>query len=151
MTSISKIELPLPGFETLQREAQEEGYVFVETLVREWESKTNRFQAPGEVLCGCLDDGVLVAVGGLNCDPFAGRADVGRIRKVYVRPAWRDNGVGRALVSALIEEASRNFRSVRLRAVNEGAARLYMRLGFSPIEGPDATHILHFNKGMQER
>ena len=106
MISIQKIELPVPGMERLQSEAQAEGYDFIETLVEEWASAKNRFDAPGETLCGHLDQGLLVAVGGLNCDPFAGRPDMGRIRRVYVRPAWRNKGIGRALVTALIEQAT---------------------------------------------
>jgi GNAT superfamily N-acetyltransferase len=53
-----------------------------------------------------VDQGLLVAVGGLTCDPFAGRLDTGRIRSVYVRPAWRNQGIGRALVTALVEVVS---------------------------------------------
>jgi GNAT superfamily N-acetyltransferase len=145
MISIQKIELPLPGLECLQSEAQVEGYDFIETLVEEWASAENRFDAPGEILCGHLDQGLLVAVGGLNCDPFAGRPDVGRIRRVYVRPAWRNKGIGRALVVSLIEQARTHFRCVRLRAENAEAARLYERIGFAPIANPDATHILTFD------
>jgi GNAT superfamily N-acetyltransferase len=144
MTTILKIELPVPGLDELRTVAGKEGYNFLDTLVEEWASGENRFDAPGEILCGHLDQGLLVAVGGLNCDPFAGRPEVGRIRRVYVRDAWRNKGVGKALVSALIEEARKHFRCVRLRAENPGAARLYERLGFTPIASPDATHILHF-------
>jgi GNAT superfamily N-acetyltransferase len=144
MISIQKIELPVPGLESLLLEAQAEGYDFIETLVEQWASAENRFDAPGEILCGHLDDGLLVAVGGLNCDPFAGRPDMGRIRRVYVRPAWRDKGIGRALVIALMKHARTHFRSVRLRAENAGAARLYESIGFTPIDSPDATHLLNF-------
>src|ERR1700677_5324056 len=142
MIPIQKIELPVPGIERLLAEAREEGYDFIETLVEEWASAENRFDAPGEILCGRLDHGLLVAVGGLNCDPFAGRADVGRIRRIYVRPAWRDKGIGRALVTTLLEQARTHFRCVRLRSENAEAARLYERIGFTPIANPDATHIL---------
>jgi GNAT superfamily N-acetyltransferase len=144
MIEIQKIALPVPGMERLQWEAQAEGYDFVQTLTDEWASAQNRFDAPGETLCGHLADGLVVAVGGLNCDPFAGRADMGRIRRVYVRPAWRDKGIGRALVTTLIEQARKHFRCVRLRAENADAARLYERIGFIPIDHPDATHILYF-------
>jgi GNAT superfamily N-acetyltransferase len=146
MISIRKIELPVPGLECLQSEAQDEGYDFIKTLVDEWASASNRFDAPGEALCGHLDQGLLVAVGGLNCDPFAGRPDMGRIRRVYVRAAWRNQGIGRALMTALIDQAGSHFRCVRLRAENAGAARLYESLGFAPIVSPDATHILHFGR-----
>ena len=146
MVSIEKIELPLSGLERLQSEARDAGYRFIDTLVEEWASAENRFDAPGEILCGHLDQGLLVAVGGLNCDPFAGRPDVGRIRRVYVRPAWRDQGIGRALVTTLLGHARTHFRCVRLRAENAEAARLYERMGFVPVASPDATHILFFDE-----
>jgi GNAT superfamily N-acetyltransferase len=146
MIAIRKIELPIPGIERLQQEASDGGYDFIETLVEDWASGTNRFDAPGETLCGCLDQGLLVAVGGLNCDPFAGRPDMGRIRRVYVRSAWRNRGIGGALVVALVDHARTHFSCVRLRAENAPAARLYESMGFVPIESPDASHILVFKK-----
>jgi GNAT superfamily N-acetyltransferase len=145
MISIQKIQLPVPGMERLKSEAKDEGYDFLETLVEDWASGTNRFDAPGETLLGGLDEGLLVAVGGLNCDPFAGRPDMGRIRRVYVRQAGRNQGIGRALVNALVQEARAHFRCVRLRAENAGAARLYERIGFAATPGPDATHTLFFD------
>jgi GNAT superfamily N-acetyltransferase len=144
MISIRKIQLPAPGIESLQSEARQEGYVYIDTLVQEWASAKTRFDGPGETLCGCLDLDLLVGVGALSCDPFAGRPDMGRIRKVYLRPAWRNQGVGRTLVSTLVDHARSHFSCVRLRAENDGAARLYERLGFAPICNPDASHILYF-------
>jgi len=141
---ISRIRLPIRGLDELRAEARAEGYNFMERLANEWESGTNRFDAPGETLCGHLENGLLIAAGGLNRDPFAGRAEVGRLRRVYVHPEWRGKGIGTALVSALIREARRSFACVRLRAENPGAARLYERLGFEPIADPSATHILIF-------
>jgi GNAT superfamily N-acetyltransferase len=85
-------------------------------------------------------------VGGLTIDPFEAQPNTGRIRRVYVRSAWRKKGIGRALVSALIEHAGKNFHCVRLRAENADAARLYESMGFVPINNPAATHILVFNK-----
>lgn len=155
MIAIQKIDLPVVGIpvagipvggiDDLRAEARGEGYNFLDTLVEDWASGANRFDGQGEILCGHLEDGLLVAVGGLNRDPFAGRADMGRIRRVYVRNSWRNRGIGRALVSALVDEARKSFASVRLRAENPGAARLYESLGFVPIENPDATHILLFD------
>jgi GNAT superfamily N-acetyltransferase len=145
MISIEKIQLPVPGMQRLRAEAKEEGYDFVETLVEEWGSGRNRFDAAGETLMGGLDEGLLIAVGGLNCDPFAGRPDLGRIRRVYVRQAWRSQGIGRTLVTALVQEARAHFSCVRLRAESSGAARLYERIGFAVTPGPDATHTLFFD------
>jgi GNAT superfamily N-acetyltransferase len=146
MIAIRKIELPIPGMERLQQEACDEGYDFVDTLVDEWASGANRFHGPGEILCGCVDQGLVIAVGGLTRDPFAGRPDMGRIRRVYVRPAWRNRGIGRALVAALVDHARTHFSCVRLRAENALAARLYETMGFVPIESPDASHMLVFEK-----
>jgi GNAT superfamily N-acetyltransferase len=145
MKDVHKIDLPIPGIEQLQQEAREEGYAFIETLVKQWLAAENRFDKPGEVLCGCIEQGMLVAVGGLTRDPFTTDANVGRIRRVYVRAAWRQKGFGRALVVSLIEYAHNHFRCVRLRAVNAHAARFYESLGFLPLSDPNATHILTFD------
>jgi GNAT superfamily N-acetyltransferase len=142
--SIQLIQLPIAGMETLHAEAQAEDYDFVDTLLSEWATGENRFEKTGEALCGCLENGTIVAIGGLTIDPFLDSAEVGRIRRVYVRPDWRNRGIGRALVTRLIEEARKNFDAVRLRAENSDAGRLYERLGFIPIDDLNATHILLF-------
>jgi GNAT superfamily N-acetyltransferase len=142
MIPISSIRLPLAGLDLLLSEAQSEGYDFVQTLVEDWASGANRWDGPGETLCGHLDQGLVVAVGGLNCDPFAGDPRVGRIRRVFIRREWRNRGIGRALVSALVDHARAHFHTVRLRAENRDAARLYERMGFVPITDPDATHTM---------
>ncbi len=141
---IQPITLPLPAMAALQGEAQIEGYDFIETTVTEWASGVNRFDAPGEIFCGYFVDGQLVGVGGVTLDPFAGRADVGRIRRIYVRPAWRNRGIGRALVLALLDHARKGFASVRLRAENADAARLYESIGFAPIHDANASHVMEF-------
>ena len=141
MILIEKIVLPLSGIEQLQLEASAEDYDFIATLVEEWANDQNRFDGPGEVLCGHLAQGVLVAVGALGMDPYCGAPEIGRIRKVYVRRAWRNKGIGGALVAALVERAQNHFQWVRLRAANAEAGRLYERLGFAPVDDPNATHI----------
>lgn len=142
MIIIQHIELPKPGIEQLRAEARQEGFLFVERLWDEWRSSANRFSAPGEVLCGCMDQTELVAIGGLNRDPFADHAGVGRIRRVYVRPAWRKRGIGDALVRTLVENARKNFAALHLRTDNPAAARLYERIGFSRSSSSNTTHIL---------
>jgi len=136
------ITLPVPGLDALRSAARSEGFHFIDTLIDQWASGDNRFDRPGEILLGCFEDNLLAAVGGLNIDPFLNNPQTGRIRRVYVRPASRGRGLGRSLVIALLEHARSQFRSVRLRAVNPAAARLYERLEFHPVEDPNATHIL---------
>jgi GNAT superfamily N-acetyltransferase len=149
MTSILPIQLHFPGFAKLQIEAQAEGCLFIDRLYIEWADGSNRYQGPGEALIGAMVDGKLVAVGGLNCDPFAGQPDIGRLRRIYVRSAWRRRGIGEAIVLELIRRARVHFSCLRLRAENDEAARLYERLGFSPIPDPDATHILRLDQTPQ--
>ena len=141
---IQQIELPVHGIEQMQAEAQHEGYRFLDTLLSEWMTGENRFDAAGEALCGHIEQGALVAIGGLNCDPFLKDPAVGRIRRLYVRCAWRNSGIGSALLETLLTIARQSFCTVRLRAENAKAARLYERKGFEPIVNATATHILHF-------
>jgi GNAT superfamily N-acetyltransferase len=136
---------PLPDFGVLCAEAHAKGYNFLRTLVREWETGANRFDGPGETFLGCFDEGSLAAVGGLNCDPFAGQPEIGRLRRIYVRAAWRRKGIGSMLVTALVTRARGHFKCLRLRAENPAAARLYERMSFLPIADPSATHILHLD------
>lgn len=146
---IRPITLPVAGLEALRADAAAEGYTFLDRLAMEWASGANRFDGPGEVLCGCIDGGNLVAVGGLNRDPFLDDARIGRIRRVYVRPAWRNQKLGTALVLWLVDHARISFAAVRLRAESPAAARLYERLGFTPMDDASATHILRFEDGTE--
>src|SRR5258708_11780218 len=92
-----------------------------------------------------MDEGKLVAIGGLNQDPFDGRRGIGRIRRIYVRPAWRNQGIGQALVHTLVEKARTSFTALHLRTDNPAAARLYERIGFSRSLAVNATHVLDFD------
>ena len=131
MITIHPIQLPVPGMEQVREEALREGVFFIERLWEEWQNGMNLFAAPGEKLYGCMDQAVIVAIGGLNQDPFDGRRGVGRIRRVYVRPAWRNKGIGEALVHTLVEDARTSFTALHLRTDNPTAARLYEWIGFS--------------------
>jgi GNAT superfamily N-acetyltransferase len=149
MLSFSKIELPVAGMNDLAAEARSQGYRFLERLERDWSTGANRFSGPGEALYAAFArsaqdaPGQSSAVAGLNLDPFLDDPGICRLRRVYVRSAWRNQGVGRALIAFILADARRHFHSIRLRAENHDAARLYERLGFKPIPDANATHILH--------
>lgn len=144
MITVQRLVLPAAVFEPLRAEAREQGYAFLERTAEEWVSGANRFDGPGEMFCGWLDGGELIATGALTADPFAGRPEVGRIRRVYVRADRRNQGMGASVVGFLLGEARKTFRGVRLREENAGAARLYERLGFVTIADPEASHALWF-------
>ena len=86
---------------------------------------------------GCL---LLAEIEGAPCGCVALRrlsAGVCEMKRLYVRPAARGGGVGRALALAVIGEArQRGYSSMRLDTLPSmtGAMRLYRDLGFREIE-----------------
>ena len=144
MRLVRKIQLPLKGFDELVQEASAEGYAFLASAQSEWATGVNRFSKPGEAFYGVFVEEQLVAVGGLSLDPYLNMPGIGRVRRIYVRSAWRRQGIGALLVAAILADARQSFRTVRLRADNAGAARLYETFGFVPLADQHATHILHF-------
>ncbi len=144
MHSVRKIQLPVPGFAELVQEASAEGFAFLATAEHEWATAENRFSQPGEALYAVFAGEELLAVGGVNQDPYLHTPGIGRLRRIYVRAAWRRQGIGALLVSTMLADARHTFQSVRLRADNPGAARLYESFGFEPCESPSATHTLDF-------
>ena len=130
------------GLEDLRREAAQQGFGFLERLVSDWTSGANTFGGPGEALLGAFSDSRLVGIGGLNADPYSSRSDLGRVRHVYVLDAWRQHGVGRALIDCLVRTARNSFTELRLRTATEAAGAFYVRCGFSPIDDPAASHAL---------
>jgi GNAT superfamily N-acetyltransferase len=111
-------------------------------LAAEWRSGANRFDKPGEAFCGVFRAGALVAIGGLNADPYLPDPGTGRLRHVYVRPVWRRRGFGEAVTRHLLSLAQPRFRRVRLRTGDPGAARMNERCGFGRVAEPGATHAL---------
>ena len=130
-----------PGIEALRVEARAESYRFMDKLVAEWYSGKNRFAEPGEVLVGAFQASRLVAVGGLNRDPYADRHGIGRLRHLFVERAARRAGVGSALVRQLLDHAGGVFQSVRLRTATQEAADFYVHLGFHPVREEATTHV----------
>ncbi|HEY0797997.1 MAG TPA: GNAT family N-acetyltransferase, partial [Candidatus Baltobacteraceae bacterium] len=65
---------------------------------------------------------------------FAARALDGRIRSVYVDPAYRRRGIAARLLHEAIEEAKREQVDRLILSASEHGRRLYERLGFVPRE-----------------
>jgi GNAT superfamily N-acetyltransferase len=138
---ISAVATLPDGILELLETSLSEGHDLVERLVAEWEDGTNRFDRTGETLIEARRLGRLVGVGGLNRDPYVDDPGVGRIRHLYVMPAARGMGAGRALVIALVDHARGSFERVRLRAGPDEARDFYLRLGFE--ETPDEEDSTH--------
>ena len=137
-------QLPFEGIEALAAAARGEGFRFLDRLIDDWQPGANRFDAPGEILLGAFSGSRLVGVGGLNRDPYANEAKVGRIRRLYVAPDFRRQGAASLLVGRLVDIGRAHYEVLRLRVPNAAAAAFYEALGFTPIEEQDATHFLRF-------
>ena len=84
----------------------------------------------GELATGfvCISDGRVLAYGGMMIAP-----DEGQITNVAVHPDARRQGLGKAVVEALIEEAhTRGLEQISLevRVSNQAAITLYEHTGF---------------------
>lgn len=134
--------LDTPDYEALQLDARQTGFMALTRMVDEWRSGVNRFAKPGEVLLAAWIGDRMVGIGGLNVDPYAGRSNIGRIRRLYViKPAWRQ-GVGSCLVSAIESAASvGGMTLLQLRTIDHRSAAFYESLGYAPIHGEETvTH-----------
>ncbi len=107
-------------------------------------------QLPGE--CAPPAGAVLLALaetqvaGCVLLQPVAGEAGVAEVRRLYVRPALRGQGIGLALMQAAMDAAKKagchTIRLETLAAMHEAAA-LYRRLGFietAPWHPPHTDH-----------
>jgi RimJ/RimL family protein N-acetyltransferase len=130
--------LPLQLHE-LEQEAIGQGFRFLTRLRQDWESGANRFDAPGECLMAAFLDSEWVGIGGLSRDPYQ-QGDTARLRRLFVADAARGRGVGKALVSRLVEHAAQHFRVVHLSTDTPQGAAFYLRCGFQPASGAHVTH-----------
>jgi GNAT superfamily N-acetyltransferase len=135
-------ELPA-GLDALRAEARAEGYLFVERLATDWMSGTTRFDREGEALLAARVSGVLAGIGGLTIEPVVPHAL--RMRRFYVRLPYRRSGIGRKLVTALLEQARSTSGLVTVNA-GPASAAFWESLGFTPDARDGHTHILQHYK-----
>jgi GNAT superfamily N-acetyltransferase len=126
-------------------ESKKEGFRFVERLLKDYLDGTNKFNKTGEALYGIYNkEKVLLAVGGLNIDPFSNETSVGRVRRFYVKKEYRQNGLGKLLLQQIITEAKVHFQVLVLHTDTEQAAQFYQRLGFTKRNlYQNSTHYLY--------
>lgn len=111
-------------------------------LLNDWARASNRFALPGEGLWIAGGSEGWLGVCGLNIDPYASDAETGRVRHLYVRPAWRCQGLASALLERVQCAAALHFSCLRLRTDSMAAARWYEARGFrATAADPLATHL----------
>lgn len=127
-------------FEILRAEAAAEGFNHIETLWTEWQHGTNRFSRWGEMLAAASIDGDLAGIGGITED-FVDRAGL-RMRRFYVRPRFRRQGVARELATFLIDQALPLSRPIALHTETTEGATFWETMGFVRVEREKTTHLL---------
>ncbi|MCH7320444.1 GNAT family N-acetyltransferase [Solibacillus sp. MA9] len=129
----------------LVKESKEEGFRFLERLVNDYKKGTNNFNKPGESLYGVFNkEGVLIAIGRLNIDPFSNQQKIGRLRRFYVTRDYRRNGLGRLLLKKIICDAKNYYKVLVLHTDTEQADKFYTSFGFlKENRYPKSTHCLN--------
>ena len=142
MMQLDRIIDELPhGFDAMRAEASAEGHRNMERLALDWASGAMRFDGKGEALLAAHVQGTLAGIGGLIIEPVVPSAF--RMRRFYVRPAFRRQGIGCKLAIALIEPALACGSAITVNAGNIDAPAFWIRLGFTPDLRDGHTHILH--------
>jgi GNAT superfamily N-acetyltransferase len=97
-----------------------------------------RFDRHGEALLAARVTGVLAGIGGLTIEPVL--AGALHMRRFYVRPSFRRNGIGRKLAAALLE---RTWSASPLVTVNAAPASFsfWESLGFALDNRDGHTHL----------
>ncbi|WP_084158352.1 MULTISPECIES: GNAT family N-acetyltransferase [Exiguobacterium] len=140
-------DLSLVDLTDLLVASRQEGFRMLDRLVNDFRDGRNRFDQPGECLLGVFDDsGNLLGIGGLNQDPYSPGLPVGRLRRFYILPDYRRQGIGRRLANALLLEAKWTFLTVILRTYTMQGAQFYESLGFIPYDTSTSSHVIRFNE-----
>lgn len=126
----------------LMMESKEDGYHFLERLVNDYKNGANTFDKRGEGLYGVYNEkGILIAIGGINIDPYLNDPEIGRLRRFYVLKEYRRKGIGRFLVNQILFAARRTFKEVVLHSDTDDVECFYTSLGFSKSFGDlNSTH-----------
>lgn len=135
------------GFDALLADAASEGVGNMALLAERWTSGDQRFDRDGEALLGALLAGDLAGIGGLSVEPAVAEP-ARRVRRFYVRPAFRRQGVARTLASALIQEALDQVDLLTCNAAaSPAAAPFWEAQGFWPDTSGPWTHVLRRSGG----
>jgi GNAT superfamily N-acetyltransferase len=131
-------------FDRLRAESSAEGHRFLDRLANDWASGVLRFDRPGEILLAAYsDDDMLVGVGGITVDLEIPKAL--RMRRFYIRSAFRRTGIGRAIAETLLVGALRKVDTITLNAA-PASFRFWESLGFVPDQRAGHSHVLRVGR-----
>jgi ribosomal protein S18 acetylase RimI-like enzyme len=93
-----------------------------------------RHMPEGSFQLGAFEDGKLIGIATFFREPGLKERHKGRIFGVYVTGAYRGKGVGRALIAALVEQATQNLSLEQIllavATCQDAAKQLYRSFGF---------------------
>ena len=115
--------------------AEADGHRNINTLISEFEIGVNCFDKSGEALFGAYNDSTIVAIGGINIDPFEDREVVARVRRVFVAPSARRRGIASVLMDEIEGAARGLFPKIQLYTSSAAASQFYVTRGYSPVYG----------------
>ena len=137
MIRVARIERLPDDIEILRAEAERDGVRNVGRLVDDWASGQDRYDRPGEALFAAFDTAATVGLGGVAIEP--GQRAM-RMRRMFVRPAWRKRGVGRLLADAMIARGLESADLLTCNAAPPGAAEFWEAMGFHRVTADGHTH-----------
>lgn len=142
VVTILRVVEALPhGFDVMSTEAAAEGVRNMAMLRVEFGGEDDPFRDHGG-LFAAFTDGALAGVGGVTVQ--AGFAEPAmRMRRLFVRPAFRRAGVARALAGAMMQQG---FQAAPLLVLNAAASAaappFWEAMGFGRVDWPGITHAL---------
>ena len=139
------------GIATLAFEAESEGIRNIALLVNQWIDGTQRYDRPGESLMVAVAAAAtpagerVLGIGGLTwCPDVPGAL---RVRRFYVRPVARRNGIAQALARRLLDGGTQHSSTFTCNAGASLAAPLFWEaMGFRPVDTPGITHVWEHNR-----
>ncbi|MGE8597832.1 MAG: GNAT family N-acetyltransferase [Acinetobacter calcoaceticus] len=111
-------------------------------MIDEYQSGKNCFDQEGEALFGIQQNEKIIAIGGINATEDIG---IGRLRRFYVHPEYRRQGVGELLLRSVEEHTKKYFNEIVLYTDTHRAAAFYKKMGYSETNMPDSN----FSKKMK--
>lgn len=143
MVTILRLFEGLPhGFDVILRDAGAEGVRNMALLAAERGSADDPFAEPGGALFAALVDGALAGVGGVTRERSLAEPAM-RLRRLYVRPAFRRAGVATALAGAMMRQGFQTAPLLTLNArASPAAAPFWEAMGFAPVAWTGVTHAL---------
>lgn len=142
VVTILRVVEALPhGFDVMSAEATAEGVRNMVMLRAEFGGKDDPFRDPGG-LFAAFTDGALAGVGGVTVQESLAEPAM-RMRRLYVRPAFRRAGVARALAGAMMQQGFQTAPLLVLNAAaSDAASPFWEAMGFERVDWPGITHAL---------